>query len=301
MALIDPKFDYSHIALIFLYVLLSVFSIVSYIRSTTKETLFTICFHLILLVASLFRAVSFLLFIINEERVKYIDGNLLFLTNELPSFFYLTFFSMSLILSVEIFQGSLVVKAVNMEKLKIVVEVSNVVLYIILAVLFTLDFVLFPDESASVDQPSSVFQIIIQVVVSFIYLSTSIGFFVFLLKTYYEHYDSKFADALKTQESVQFKKKSNSIIFFTFLCFLVRSIMTCLSIFLALNFWLRDLIYYSIFEILPISLLMYIINDMAQKAGFNNSLFRPYKPLTENSKLTETSGYLYSKYSSSNS
>ncbi|EAL63821.1 hypothetical protein DDB_G0287239 [Dictyostelium discoideum AX4] len=287
MAITNAYYDYSHIALISLYTILAILSIISFIRST------------ILLIASLLRAVSFSLFIINEEKVKEIDGNLLFLTNELPSFFYLTFFSMALLLSIQIFQGTLVVKAVDMQKLKTVVIIANVVIYLILAILFILDFVLFPYETASVDQPTSVFQMIIQFIAAFIYFITAVTFFVFLFKTYYEHYDDKFADAVKTQESVQLKKRSNGIIFFSFLCFLIRAIMTCLTIFLKLGFWYKDLVYYLFFEIIPISLLLFIINEMTYKAG--NIVFggHQYSEVTENSRLTETSNYLIAKYSNS--
>ncbi|KAN0030030.1 hypothetical protein ACTA71_008174 [Dictyostelium dimigraforme] len=299
MGLTYPYYDYSHIALISIYIILAILSVISFMRSTSKKNVFIISFLIILLVSSSLRAVSFSLYIVVYEKVRSINGNLLFLLTELPSFLYLTFFSMALLLSIQIFQGSLVVKAVDMQKLKTVVIIANIVVYLILAILFILDFVLYPNETASVNQPTSVFQRIIQFIAAIIYFITAVTFFVFLFKTYYEHYDDKFADAVKTQESVQFKKRSNGIIFFAFLCFLIRAVMTCLTIFLKLSFWYTDLIYYLFFEIIPISLLLYILNEMTYKAG--NIVFgdRPYSEVNENSRLTETSGYLIAKYSNS--
>jgi len=245
-----------------------------------------------------FRITSFILFILIQENLITVNGSFLYLTSSLPSFLFLTFYSAALVISVGLFQISTTTKPANMKKLSLIVKLANAFLYLILAVLFALDFSVFPDEVISVNAPTSVFQKTIQFIIVGMYLLASVLFFIYVSRLYMNHYHTNFKDANINEDQIQLKKKSSILVFVSCVCFLIRSVLTCLTIFYpGAQLWWKDLAYYLLLEIIPLSLLLYIYNIIANSTpGLGIDTFHPYSQIDEHSRLTANSGYIATRY-----
>ncbi|KAF2072635.1 hypothetical protein CYY_006037 [Polysphondylium violaceum] len=291
----DLKFDISHGILVVLYFGLFIFSLIKLLIQ--KKSVIRVLFHFFLLLGCAFRVTSFTLFILLNEDVISVDGSFLYLTASLPSFFFLTFYSAALVLSVDLFQISTKIKPVNIKTLSLIVLLANICLYVMVIILFVLDFEVFPDEVASLNAPTSVFQKTIQFIIVGIYLIASVSFFLFLYIVYYKNYETYFRDANVNVEYNQLKQKSNGVIFFSFVCFFLRSFFTCLTIFYpGASLWWKDLAYYMGLEFLPLFLLLFIYLKVAVTTPGLHT-FHPYSQLhDENSKLTANSGYIARVY-----
>ncbi|KAN0016213.1 hypothetical protein ACTFIU_006175 [Dictyostelium citrinum] len=158
----------------------------------------------------------------------------------------------------------------------------NWIIYMVMGIMVFLEFYLSPNEKASVDIPDSPAQMIIQMFIAFIYLFAS-SISIINVKLLYSdektNYDGNY-DACATSI---FKKKYYYITFIGCCCFLTRSIITTITVFNPIDpFGVKDIIYYSILEIIPISLLLYITNGLHTYAGTLGRLDATNRPLIQN-------------------
>ncbi|KAN0052760.1 hypothetical protein ACTA71_006866 [Dictyostelium dimigraforme] len=271
----DMTYFITHVILVGFYVLFLFFSSYTYKKEEKCLRRITIAIYWPLLFGTLFRIISFSLFIVYTEsfipQSKYL-GNLLFVLYTLPAMLFLTFFS-----SISL----LLVAYGNREvtQYKTTVKMLNVIIYIVIIIMIILEFTLSPNEKASLGIPNSPAQMIIQLFIAFIYLFAS-SISIINVKLLYGDYETNYDGKFDASANFDFKRKYYVIAFIGCCCFLIRSIITTITVFNPIDpFGVKDIFYYTLLEIIPISLLLNITNGLHKYAGTTGPINEDRKPL----------------------
>ncbi|KAM9980115.1 hypothetical protein ACTFIZ_006357 [Dictyostelium cf. discoideum] len=259
----DITFFIFDIVLIFLYFYLIIFTI---LFTKKKRTHFWF-----LIIGILLRFLSFSLFIINREGIihyKYI-GDVLFIVHTLGTLCFLTFISSISLLLFSIYnEGNS--KKINLNNYENAVIMLNFVIYFIVFSMIFYEFMFSPKEMKSIKTiPYSKTQNAIQLFICLIYLCIgSLSFYIgntYLFKIIKEINRD---DGYYINSFTEFKYKYGIILIIGMLYFLVRAIFTATSIFTPIEpkHGIFEIIFYSLFEIIPISLVIWIIRKLEYEA-----------------------------------
>ncbi|KYQ89995.1 hypothetical protein DLAC_08566 [Tieghemostelium lacteum] len=255
------SYGWSHAALIGVYLTMLLASVWVLIKSSGQIMERTI-FHVFFFLGCSAKIISFVLYILIIDDIKHIDinGNLVYLLTTAPSFLYLTVYSVVLLKCIDVYQilsFHSLYRDITKKKILIIFAICTTLFYLSLSILFILDFKLYPEPKASVNSPVSKIQIVIQILDASIYILASIGFF-FYMYYFYTKYYSEIEGKFKYEYQTKFYKRVIAVILSTFVAFILRSPFVILSIFFPLDVWWKDVVYYGLFECLPLSLLLYV-------------------------------------------
>ncbi|KAK5583938.1 hypothetical protein RB653_005544 [Dictyostelium firmibasis] len=252
----DKTYFITHSILVGFYVIFLIFSIFRYLKEEDRLRKITIAIYWPLLLATVLRILSFSLFILYTEGViaksKYL-GNIIFALYISPAMLFLSFYSSISLFLLKIYTGEI------KHQCKVTIKMLNGIIYFVIFIMVCLEFSLSPNEKASVGIPNSPAQMIIQLYIAFIYLFMS-SVSIINLKLLHDHNLDDEYDACSTEA---FKRKYYIINFLGSFCFLIRSIITTITVFNQIDpFGVKDVLYYTLLEIIPISLLLYITKEL---------------------------------------
>ncbi|GAM27593.1 hypothetical protein SAMD00019534_107690 [Acytostelium subglobosum LB1] len=265
MAPSDPTldhtdFDISHVVLSSFYFMMLICSLVALINTKAYTSLYTLLFHLLLMLGAACRAVLFILFPFAAEGVIHLSVNVIDLVATLPTFFFFTVYSITMIVGTLIQQEHLP-RTVQIDIRKVVPYIlfGNLAMYIIVAILFIVDFTV--DAPAHISsRPTTVTGIIIQLFTSFIYFNGSLFFFIVLFKHYVKHW-REFRAANRTSEFSTVRKMFALVFPFSSVSFMIRATLAAVTAFVVIRSWYKDLLYYTFLEVLPVSFLLLIMSQ----------------------------------------
>ncbi|EFA82453.1 hypothetical protein PPL_04878 [Heterostelium album PN500] len=160
------------------------------------------------------------------------------------------FYSVALILGTIIQEEHLPKTAqTDIKKMVSLIFYGNLAMYGVVIILYIFDFTIDPPSNYSVNLPTTITGIIIQLFAAFMYFWGSL-LFVFILEIIAANKSSEYATV----------RKMFAIIFpFSFLSFMARAVLTAVTTFVSIASWYKDILYYTFLEILPMSFLLLIM------------------------------------------
>ncbi|KAK5584831.1 hypothetical protein RB653_006448 [Dictyostelium firmibasis] len=259
-----------HIILIFLYILLFIFSI-NFIEQKT-------IIYIPLFLGIVSRLLSFSLFILYKEgiiQLKYF-GEVLFINITFSTLFFLSFISSLSFFLLKIYIQGFGNKKINLYSYKLALIMINVVVYTLVSIIISYELIFSIKEMISFQIPYSKAQKVIQLFFALIYISISF-FFLFIGKLYsfFEvvrdiNRDSGYHRNIFTQ----FKYTYGLLIIFGVIFFFFRTILTVTSVFTQIDHHgIFEIIFHSIFEILPTILILLIskkLNNDSKELEYSN-------------------------------
>ncbi|EGG14741.1 hypothetical protein DFA_11001 [Cavenderia fasciculata] len=247
-------YSQSHIFLSALYFVFSFGALIGYRIKHVWEK-YAIGFMLLVVLGGLLRAVSFLLYILELNDVIHLGGKILNVFSVLPSFLFITAYTISLILGLIINERKSSQKGSKVDLYKRGILIFNIIMYVVVLVFIVLDFSLDTSESnVSVNEPTTTMESALQLFDAIIYLSTPIFIFVVFFIIIKKGTAPEPSSDLKTRQVFAI------IIVSAIVCFVLRGVLVIVTTFYPLNYWWKDVVYYVILEVLPLSCLLYIMS-----------------------------------------
>ncbi|KAM9998320.1 hypothetical protein ACTFIY_007956 [Dictyostelium cf. discoideum] len=260
---VDITFFTIDIVLIFLYFSLLIF--------TTAYTKIKRLHYLFLIFCVISRVLSFSLFTVNREGLIHekLIGDVLYVVHTLGTLCFITFISCISLLLFSIYNRGNSYD-IDLKFYGKGVIIFNFVVYFIVFSMIFYEFRFSPKEMKSFNTiPYSKPQKAIQLIISLLYLC--IGVFSFFIG---DMYLFKIVKELDRDEGyyinsfTKFKFKFGIVLIISMVYFLVRFIFTITLIFTPIEptHGIFEIIFYSIFEIIPITLVIWIIQKLENEA-----------------------------------
>ncbi|KAN0041308.1 hypothetical protein ACTFIV_003846 [Dictyostelium citrinum] len=262
MALQFLNYDVIHLVLSFLYFLLSIFCVFSFIKRPKKQqNTQQFVFYPLLFLGVIVRAVFMFLQPFVREGSIVIPNQANVLLNTLPSFTFFSTYLIVLFIWVEIYMISYGTMMRSIKNLPTIFNISTCIMYIALIILYILDFTLYRLDYNTVSTFTTLPEIIIGYydVGCFILASFLFLFFGISLVVKFRHQQKNFAE---DKRKVILKR----ITFLTGLiccCFLLRAAITCFALvdlhLISGYWWWFDGAYFTVLEIVPLWIMLYLL------------------------------------------
>jgi len=279
--------DYVWFVLSGLYSLLICAGIASY-ATHLKKKFISVVFILAFELGCWVRAVFFVIqpFILSNNIVP---PAINFVLSTVPSFFFFSTYMVLLMLWGEIYLGSYqkstfevsVVNVKYMKKQRSVLGVINIIMYVIVTVILSLDIYTegISWKDPDYDNPNSPFEYALLTFASFMYITTTVGFFIYG----YIVYKNLFQDQTIARSYYHKKllRKIALVSIICIVCFVARALLTVLQFtvkIIAQSAWVAGA-YYLAVEIFPLSLMLYVLRISSRTALDRDTSLNPTSPL----------------------
>jgi len=263
----DPRYDIVHYLLsgLYIFLLFLCFGVVVRLISKNHWNLrWQKLFHPLLMAGCLVRATFFgLQPFIMENEVR-IDNKLNLILNTLPSFLFFANYLIILFLWAEIYHYAHQESHVGIERLQPIFIVITGLMYGVVAVLYCLDFILYPPHYLNVSESSNPVESTIYLFGVAIYTFTSIGFLLYGIRIYF-----KFSSVpIYTNTRKQVLRKIQVISMLVSFCFITRSALIILGILVNMSeFWWFDGVYYFFLELVPLVLMLQLLHGDSRRGS----------------------------------
>ncbi|KAN0047636.1 hypothetical protein ACTA71_002020 [Dictyostelium dimigraforme] len=262
MSLIDFRYDITHFILSFLYFLLTIFCVISFIKRPKKHAnTQQFVFYPLLILGVIVRSVFMFLQPFVMEKAMNLPNQANILLNSLPSFTFFSTYLIVLFIWVEIYIISYGHSIRSIRNLPTVFNICTCIMYIVLIVLYILDFTLYrPDYSDAVSAFRTLPEVIIGYydVSCFILASLLFLFFGISLVVKFRRQQKNFAEDKRKVILKRITILTGLICF----CFILRAAITLFSLVhlhLISMYWWFDGAYFSMLEVIPLSIMLYLL------------------------------------------
>jgi len=280
----DPLYDSVHFLLSACYIVLTVGAIVPLIRVliTKSSANWQKAFHVVYILGALTRAVCMSLQPLIREKIILITNSSNFILYTIPTFLFFSTYMILLLIWGEIYSAHEDKMSINLSGNKQpFVIIINVIMYSVLVVLYTLDFVHTPTTYKSISTAETVYEKAIIVFGSALYICTSVAFFVYFYSLFVNMLDNQSLPR-RSSRSRKLLRRVGIVTIMCIMCYLCRAGLVLINIFEVQDedFWWLDGVYYFLLEIVPQSLMLYVLNYQPKKAHpINNAPLGPTSPL----------------------
>ncbi|KYQ92251.1 hypothetical protein DLAC_07098 [Tieghemostelium lacteum] len=256
------NYDVVHFILSFLYLILALFCLYSFLKKLRQQNNSNQqIFYPLLFVGVLIRAVFMFLqpFVMEDELQLPNQAN--FILNSLPSFLFFTIYLIVLFIWVEIYLITYGATTTTIRRLPIIFNSLVVTMFAALAVLYILDFTLYPLKYDSISAEITKPEIIIALYDCCCFITASGFFFFFGIRLVFKF--RKQQKTLTEEKRHIIVKRITGLTILIVLCFLIRASITLYSIFI-MNFisgqwWWFDGAYFFTLEIVPLWIMLYLL------------------------------------------
>jgi len=204
---------------------------------------------------------------IMENEVR-IDNKLNLILNTLPSFLFFANYLIILFLWAEIYHYAHEESHVGIEKLQPIFAIATGLMYSVVAILYLLDFILYPPHYLNVSESSNPVESAIYLFGVAMYTVTSIGFILYGIRIYF-----KFSSVpIYTNTRKQVLRKIQVISMLVSFCFITRSGLIILGILVNMSgFWWFDGVYYFFLELVPLVLMLQLLHGDSRRGTSKSS------------------------------
>jgi len=269
---LDPKYDFVHWTLGALYIAMMITSLAVLLRFLkrhawviTLNAWWQLIFHPLLMLGCAVRAGFFILAPFLREGSVVMSNKWNMILNASPSFLFFSDYLIILFLWAEIYHNTQD-EGLGISKLRPTFVAINLIMYCVVALLYVLDFVLFPEHQyENVAHTVDTIQKIVMTIDVGTYLMTSLAFLVYGSRIYLKFS----AIPIYSKKRQEILRKIQAITCLVALCFLTRVIIVYLGAFKwnMSKLWWFDGTYYVCLELLPIALMLHLLHGDHKKAA----------------------------------
>jgi len=268
---VDWRYDLVHITLAALYILLFLLCFTVVIRLVIKgnwNLRWQKFFHPVIMLGCLIRATFFLLQPFIMEHVLNLQNQVNMVLNTFPSFLFFTNYLIILFLWAEIYHYASEASHVGIEKLKPIFLVITLSMYSVVAVLYSLDFILYPPQYLNVSMAQTKVERAVYIFGVSIYTLTSVGFILYGIGIYFKVSSMP----VYTNTRKQVLRKIQVISMLVSLCFITRSGIIVAGVIFPLSvYWWFDGVYYLIWELVPLVLMLQLLHGDSRRGNKNTA------------------------------
>jgi THH1/TOM1/TOM3 domain len=258
----NEEYDVVHFLLAIAYLAMMLYASFMFYRYQYHSKLFMGTFA----AGASLRMVFFFLSPFIKENVLRMANSLTFLMNTLPSVLLLSTYMSIIFFWGQLYRSEASVLVIARQPNYFSLAV-NVLMYLAVAVLYALDIAFFPKmHAADVAKPHTPYEEATQLFVAGMYVSVSVGFFLFGWFTYRKTWQENYG--LQPHRTRFRRSLLNRVGKVTLICmsaFVVRAAITTWSAFVDISlYWWVDPLYYTVLELVPMFL---ILNAYLRKRG----------------------------------
>jgi hypothetical protein len=256
------RYDIVHWVLAVIYFLLFLISlgvVGRLIRKNHWNLRWQKVFHPLFWGGCLIRSVFFLLAPFIMENTVVLDNKVNVVLNTLPTYFFFSDYLIILFLWAEIYHYAQEKEAPTIQRLQPIFFGVNIVMYVILGILYALDWILNRDhEYFPIAMAANTEQRIIWIFGVAIYTFTSVGFLVYGARIYYKF--SRLPTYSPKRQRVL--RKIQIITVLVSLCFIIRVVIIILGsvIWSWSEYWWLDGAYFFLLEVVPLLMMLQLLH-----------------------------------------
>jgi len=263
--------DIINLACAVVYFVLCVAASVLYILQFRKQLFASSVFIVTFFLGVTIRGTFFLIQPLVQEHRYHVSVSVNFLINTCPTFFFFSTYMILLMMWGKIYSLSydrnsfqIQFNSITNKKLSFVLIVVNTLMYLFMALMYVLDALRIGGSTTATSpkitgNPVSIYQYIVLIFTSFMYVGTTCGFFVYG----YLIYKNRFYERVGIVRSV----KQNRLLqrigllgFICIVCFWIRAFLTILQLIVPFaNIWWINGVYYFCLEIIPLTLMLAVL------------------------------------------
>jgi hypothetical protein len=261
MAWEHPRYDAVHFVVALEYVSLIFLSLYCLFRvwRAGNQQKWQKAFHPLLLLGTALRAVFFFLQpFVMEQTISIANRANMFL-NYLPSFFFFSDYMIVLFLWAEIYHFRL---EVRVNRLRPIFWTLTALMYILVIIIFVLDFTVSKKVYLSSSEPASVFEQVLMTYDASIYFLSSLAFLVYAAGVYFR------LGSVPSETRRVLLRRILFIAGMISLCFIARAVLVLYNSWVNLNTsdaWWFDGVYFTLLEVLPLCMMILILHQATPK------------------------------------